>query len=104
MGRFLQFIPYYFAASEVRSWLLYYSLPGLKGILPDDFYCHYALLATSIYLLLQQPVTQDALLLADKQLEEVYTMMSIYYGMSESIEWNIWAIAINCGMINHSVC
>lgn len=89
--QFLQYveiftIPYYFAASEVRSWLLYYSLPVLKGILPDDFYCHYALLATSIYLLLQQPVTQDALLLADKQLEEFYAMMSIYYGMSDSIE------------------
>ena len=55
----------------------------LKGILPDDFYCHYALLATSIYLLLQQPVTQAGLLLADKQLEEFYAFMAIYYGMKE---------------------
>jgi len=52
----------------------------LKGILPDGFYCHYALLATSIYLLLQQPVTQAGLLLADKQLEEFYALMAIYYG------------------------
>lgn len=56
----------------------------LKGILPDDFYCHYALLATSIYLLLQQPVTQARLLLADEQLEEFYALMAIYYGMSKS--------------------
>ena len=57
----------------------------LKGILPDDFYCHYALLATSIiYLLLQQPVTQAGLLLADKQLEEFYALMAIYYGRSQS--------------------
>jgi hypothetical protein len=55
-------------ASEVRSWLLYYCLPVLKGILPDDLYCHYALLATSVYLLLQQPVTQAGIMLADKQI------------------------------------
>lgn len=88
--QFLQYveiftIPYYFAASEVRSWLLYYSLPVLKGILPDDFYCHYALLATSIYLLLQQPVTQDALLLAEL-LRTLLVTKIINYSLSSLLQ------------------
>lgn len=70
-----------FVASEVRSWLLYYSLPVLRGILPDELYCHFALLATSTYILFQQPVTQSGLLLADRQLEEFYALTSEYYGM-----------------------
>ncbi|CAB3985352.1 Hypothetical predicted protein [Paramuricea clavata] len=82
----------YWKASEVRSWLLYYSLPVLHGILPDELYCHYALLATSVYHLLQQPVTQSGLLSADRQLEEFYALMSKYYGESA------------CTMNVHNVC
>jgi hypothetical protein len=52
----------------------------LKGILPDKLYCHYALLATSIYLLLQQPVTQAGIVLAGKQLDEFYWLTQQYYG------------------------
>ncbi|XP_068753877.1 uncharacterized protein [Montipora capricornis] len=70
----------YWKASEVRSWLLYYSLPVLKGILPDEYYSHYALLSTSVYFLLQQPVTQAHLFMADRQLEEFYCLTQIYYG------------------------
>lgn len=85
MGYFnILFLLIYFhkiIASEVRPWLLYYWLPVLKGILPDDLYCHYALLATSVYLLLQQPVTQAGIMLADKQLDEFYWGTQRYYGM-----------------------
>ena len=80
-------------ASEVRSWLLYYSLPVLKDVLPDQMYCHYALLATSVYQLLQQPVTQSGLLLADRQLEEFYGLMSQYYGIFCHIIVNTMVIA-----------
>lgn len=69
-----------FVASEVRSWLLYYSLPALKGILADEYYCHYALLATSIYILLSSPVTQHGRLLAERQLEEFYCRTQMLYG------------------------
>ena len=69
-----------FSASELRAWLLYYSFPVLKGVLPSEHYCHFALLSTSIYLLLQQTVTQDALILEDRQLEQFYCQIEDYYG------------------------
>jgi hypothetical protein len=69
-----------FLASEVRSWLLFYSLPVLKGILADEYYCHYALLVTSIYSLLQHPVTEAGIITSDKQLEEFYCLTQMYYG------------------------
>jgi hypothetical protein len=80
-----QFLNFSIVASELRAWLLYYSLPVLKGILPDDYYCHFALLSTSIYLLLQQPVTQQNLILADRQLEEFYCRLEDYYGKSNCL-------------------
>ena len=79
MGLFLK-LNLYFLASELCSWLLYYSLPVLKDILPNRYYLHFALLSTSIYMLLGYPVTFATLGIADKQLEEFYSRMEEYYG------------------------
>ncbi|XP_049513338.1 uncharacterized protein LOC119466411 isoform X2 [Dermacentor silvarum] len=49
----------YWKASEWESWLLYYSLPCLKGILPAKFLDHFALLVSSVYVLLKRRVTSD---------------------------------------------
>ncbi|XP_049522512.1 uncharacterized protein LOC125945017 [Dermacentor silvarum] len=43
----------YWKASELEAWLLYYSLPCLKGILPAEFLQHFALLVSSVYILLE---------------------------------------------------
>ena len=75
MGLFLK-LNLYFSASELCSWLLYYSLPVLKDILPNRYYLHFALLSTSIYMLLGYPVTFATLGIADKQLEEYYGNLS----------------------------
>ena len=46
----------YYKESEFRSFLLYYSLPPLSGILPQPYWDHHALLVICIYKLLQQSV------------------------------------------------
>ena len=57
----------------------YSTIPCLD-ILPDRYYLHFALLSTSIYMLLGYPVTFATLGIADKQLEQFYSRMEEYYG------------------------
>ncbi|XP_065905471.1 uncharacterized protein [Dysidea avara] len=45
-----------FKASEFKSFLLYYSLPLLSGILPQQYWDRYVLLVVAIYNLLQHSV------------------------------------------------
>ena len=42
-----------FEASELGSFLLYYSLPVLLGILSAQYWNHFSLLSVTMYLLLQ---------------------------------------------------
>lgn len=42
----------FWKAHEWQHWLLYYSLPVLKGILPQKYHCHWALLVEGISILL----------------------------------------------------
>ena len=41
----------------MQSWLLYYSLPGLVGYLPDKYLCHFIHLAEGVYILLGDGIT-----------------------------------------------
>ena len=43
-------------ASELRTFLLFYSIPCLYGILPEQYFQHYILLVEAIYLLLQDSI------------------------------------------------
>ena len=45
-------------ASEFRSWLLYFSIPVISGILPDAYFQHFLLLSQAIHLLLKDKITQ----------------------------------------------
>ena len=44
--------------TEFQEWLLWYSLPILKGILPELYYSHYAGLVAGVGFLLQVPVSR----------------------------------------------
>ena len=46
-------------ANEFRAWLLHYSLPVMRGILPDMYFLHYLLLVHTIYLLLQSSISPE---------------------------------------------
>ena len=39
-------------ASEYRSWMLFYSLPVLPGLLAEPYFSHYALLVAALHILL----------------------------------------------------
>ncbi|XP_074612396.1 uncharacterized protein LOC141866757 [Acropora palmata] len=51
----------YWKASELRSWLFHYSLPCLRGILPEKYLNHYLLLVNAIWLLNQESITKEDL-------------------------------------------
>ena len=46
-------------ASELRTFLLFYSVPCLYGILPEEYFQHYLLLVEAIYLLLQDSISPN---------------------------------------------
>ena len=48
-------------ASELRSFLLFYGLPCLWGLLPNEYFQHYLLLTEAVYILLQDSISPDQL-------------------------------------------
>ena len=52
---------YCYTASEMRNWILYFSLPVLHGILPEPYISHFSLLVAALQLLSSVSVTQDGL-------------------------------------------
>uniref|UniRef100_A0A2R5L958 Putative conserved plasma membrane protein n=1 Tax=Ornithodoros turicata TaxID=34597 RepID=A0A2R5L958_9ACAR len=70
----------YWKANEYRSWLLYYSLPVLSGILPQEHFSHYMLLVAAIYLLLQDSVSQKDLNSAELFLKKFVSRVGDLYG------------------------
>lgn len=48
-------------ASELRSWLFHYSLPCLRGVLPEKYLHHYLLLVNAVWLLNQESITKKDL-------------------------------------------
>ena len=70
----------YWKASELRSWLLYYSLPLLLNHLPPLYWHHYALLMCAIYLLLKDPVLPVEVDAAEQMLWDFYALLPELYG------------------------
>jgi len=72
---------HFLSAAEYRSWLFFYSLPCMKGILSDDLFNHYALLVGGIYLLCQESISPADLKKAEMLLAHFVEMFDVYYGM-----------------------
>ncbi|XP_033747169.1 uncharacterized protein LOC117332391 [Pecten maximus] len=66
--------------SELRSWLLHYSLPCLSGILPAVFLEHYSCLVEGIYTLLQENISLPKKERAEHLLCTFYQHASAIYG------------------------
>ena len=58
----------YWKASELRNWLLFYSLPILMEYLPPLYLHHYALLVCPIRILLQESLTTSQITAAESML------------------------------------
>lgn len=67
-------------ATELQTWLLYYGLPCLIGVLPDRFIEHFACLSESIYILLGDEITPTALNRAEMLLDSFYSSFENLYG------------------------
>lgn len=69
----------YWKASEYRNWLLFYSLPVMLYILPQEYLAHHMLLVESIYLLLQDSITPADLSKAEKLIRHYCFKVQYYY-------------------------
>ncbi|KAK3109028.1 hypothetical protein FSP39_021454 [Pinctada imbricata] len=67
-------------ASEFRSWLLFYCIPCLKGILPDVYLTHLACLVEGIFILRSDSIPLDKLDRAEKLLQNFYGNFVELYG------------------------
>ena len=70
----------YWKASELRNWLLYYSLPLLVTNLPPLYLHHYALLVCAIHILLQNEITESQIAAADDMLRDFHCLLPELYG------------------------
>ena len=69
-----------FTATEYRNWLLHYSVPVLKGVLPNQYFIHYTLFVTAISILVSDQISLQKLQQADKLLDNFCKLMPELYG------------------------
>lgn len=78
----------YWKASEFRNFLLYYSVPCLRGILPTEYYNHLLFLVHGIYTLLKGSISIEELTTAHisvstfhKQFQDLYGLRNMRYNL-----------------------
>ena len=69
----------YWKANELRSFLLYYGLPVLYGLLPDEYFEHYFYFVRAIYLLLLESISEEQLKVAEQLLQQFCFKFSQLY-------------------------
>ena len=70
----------HFKANELRAWLFFYSLPALEGILPDEYFRHYGLLVSAIFILCSDSITMENWRKAKEHLELFVRQFEELYG------------------------
>ncbi|XP_035663834.1 uncharacterized protein LOC118407465 [Branchiostoma floridae] len=71
---------HHWKASELRSWLLFFSLPLLRDVLPTEYFAHYCLLVKAVSKLLSDRISPADLQLADQQLDIFCKRFEDLYG------------------------
>ena len=69
----------YWKANELRSFLLYYGIPSLYGLLPDAYFNQYVLFVHAIYLLLKDEIKQSHLCEAENLLNQFCALFPSLY-------------------------
>ena len=72
----------YWKASELRNWLLYYSLPLLLTVLPPLYVHHFSLLVCAMHILLQSNLSTVQIQAADDMLAVFYELLPELYGVT----------------------
>ena len=67
-------------ASELRNWLLFYSLPCLKGVFKEPFLTHFSCLVEGTYILLQEGISPADLGRANMLLVAFVKNVEMLYG------------------------
>lgn len=67
-------------ASELRSWLLYYSAPVLQDVLAVEYYQHFLLFVHAVYILLQDSISTSDLSNANELLQHFCCLFAALYG------------------------
>ena len=70
----------YWKASELRNWLLYYSLPLFMDFLPSLYLHHYALLVCALHILLQDSLSNAQVDAAEVMLCDFVALLPELYG------------------------
>lgn len=70
----------YWKASELKAFLLIYSLPILKQFLPDVYFKHHILLVDAIRILNSSSISNQMLIKAEKMLKEYVKRYEVLYG------------------------
>lgn len=69
----------YWKASELRNWLLFYSLPLLLGHLPPLYFHHYALFVSAMHILLSATITTNQIDAAQQMLVDFCSFLPELY-------------------------
>ncbi|XP_077491319.1 uncharacterized protein LOC144101951 [Amblyomma americanum] len=75
-------------ASEWKWWLLFYSVPCLEGILPEEYLHHFCSLVAAVYILLKDEMTEEDIHEAMDKLSCFVLSMEELYGR-EAMTFNV---------------
>lgn len=70
----------YSTGSEHRSWVLFYSLPVLKDVLPTVYYEHYSKFVVALHVLWSDGIVESELANSEEQLKSFYQQYGELYG------------------------
>ncbi|KAG0416137.1 hypothetical protein HPB47_006700, partial [Ixodes persulcatus] len=70
----------YWKAAEWQSWLFYYCLPCVEGILPDEYFAHFELFTSALYLLTKTEVRDEDVDLSTEKMTKFVVLTEFLYG------------------------
>ena len=87
----------YWKASELRNWLLYYSLPLLLSHLPPVFWHHYALLVCALHILLLSELSE----LSEVEVNAAECMLGDFYNLLPELYGEQSCCTANVHLLSH---
>lgn len=85
--------------TEWQYWLLFYSIPVLKGVLPSVYFVHYCALVCAISILLSNDISEMELARANVLLCQFYSHVTALYGRSSRYTTMKSCIVCDAGVI-----
>ncbi|XP_039309929.1 uncharacterized protein LOC120358747 [Solenopsis invicta] len=78
----------FWKASELKNFLLYYSMPCLKALLPTRFYNHWSLLVFAMHIFLRDRITDADYIQVEKAIRQFIEQIPDLYGL-EFMRYNV---------------